>query len=417
MLKLTANMATLITGREKRCSDLPIKRLAMKNDKFIIMKYKSTQLFIFLALATSLSCTKAQIKLGAHQTTNYFPLLSQKNIAVVANQTSMIDNVHLVDSLLGANINVLKVFSPEHGFRGKADAGTYIENEIDKLSGLPIVSLYGKNKKPSFEQLQNLDIIVFDIQDVGARFYTYISTLHYVMEAAAQNNISLIVLDRPNPNIHYTDGPVLDTAFTSFVGMHPIPVVHGMTIGEYAQMINGQNWLIDGLTCELTVIKMKNYDRQTKYDLPINPSPNLPNSISINLYPSLCFFEGTNVSVGRGTDIPFQHFGAPYLQTDYSFIPKSGPGSKYPKYENVKCFGEDLRNENLLSQINLEYLLFAFQNCDDKENFFNNFFAKLAGGNNLRDQIITGKSANEIRQSWQKGLQEFKEMREPYLLY
>lgn len=410
-------MATLITGREKRCSDLPIKRLAMKNDKFIIMKYKSTQLFIFLALATSLSCTKAQIKLGADLTADYFPLLSGKNVAVVANQTSMIDNTHLVDSLLGANFDVLKVFSPEHGFRGKADAGSYIENEIDKLSGLPIVSLYGKNKKPSFEQLQNLDIIVFDIQDVGARFYTYISTLHYVMEAAAQNNISVIVLDRPNPNIHYVDGPVLDTAFTSFVGMHPIPVVHGMTIGEYAQMINGQEWLEDRLRCDLTVIKMKNYDRQTIYDLPINPSPNLPNSIAINLYPSLCFFEGTNVSIGRGTDIPFQHFGAPYLQTDYSFTPKSGPGSKYPKYENVKCFGKDLQNENSLSQINLEYLLFAYQNCDDKQNFFNNFFSKLAGGNSLRDQIMSGKSANEIRQSWQKELQEFNEMREPYLLY
>lgn len=381
------------------------------------MKYKSTQLFIFLALATSLSCTKAQIKLGADLTADYFPLLSEKNVAVVANQTSMIVNTHLVDSLLEANINVLKVFSPEHGFRGKADAGSYIENEIDKLSGLPIVSLYGKNKKPSFEQLQNLDIIVFDIQDVGARFYTYISTLDYVMEAAAQNNISVIVLDRPNPNIHYVDGPVLDTAFTSFVGMHPIPVVHGMTIGEYAQMINGQSWLEDGLKCDLTVIKMKNYDRQTKYNLPINPSPNLPNSIAINLYPSLCFFEGTNVSVGRGTDIPFQHFGAPYLQTDYSFTPKSGPGSKYPKYENVICFGKDLRMEKTLDFINLEYLIYAYQKCDDKDAFFNNFFDKLAGGNTLREQIVSGKSSEEIRQSWQKGLQEFKEMREPYLLY
>jgi uncharacterized protein YbbC (DUF1343 family) len=381
------------------------------------MKYKCTQLFIFLALATSLSCTKAQIKLGADQTTNYFPLLLGKKIAVVANQTSVIDNTHLVDSLLGANFDVLKVFSPEHGFRGKADAGSYIENEIDILSGLPIVSLYGKNKKPSFEQLQYLDIIIFDIQDVGARFYTYISTLHYVMEAAAQNNISVIVLDRPNPNIHYTDGPVLDTAFTSFVGMHPIPVVHGMTIGEYAQMINGQGWLEDGLKCDLTVVKMKNYDRQTKYNLPINPSPNLPNSIAINLYPSLCFFEGTNVSVGRGTEIPFQHFGAPYLKSDYSFIPKSGPGSKYPKHENIKCFGKDLRMEKTIDYINLEYLIYGYQNCDNKDDFFNNFFAKLAGGNSLKNQIISGKTSHEIRQSWQKGLREFNEMREPYLLY
>jgi uncharacterized protein YbbC (DUF1343 family) len=381
------------------------------------MKYKSTQLFIFLALATSLSCTNAQIKLGADQTTVYFPLLSEKKVAVVANQTSVIDSTHLVDSLLGAGIDVIKVFSPEHGFRGKADAGSYIENEIDKLSGLPIVSLYGKNKKPSAEQLRNLDIIIFDIQDVGARFYTYISTLHYVMEAAAQSNISVIVLDRPNPNIHYVDGPILDTAFTSFVGMHPIPVVHGMTIGEYAQMINGQNWLEDGLKCDLRVVKIENYDRQTKYDLPINPSPNLPNSVSINLYPSLCFLEGTNVSVGRGTDIPFQHFGAPYLKTGYSFIPKSGPGSKYPKYENLKCFGKDLRMEKTLDFINLEYLIYAYQNCDDKDAFFNDFFAKLAGGNSLREQIIAGKSADQIRQTWQKGLHEFRKMRESYLLY
>lgn len=381
------------------------------------MKYKCTQLFIFLALATCLSCTKAQIKLGADQTNNYFPLLENKNIAIVANQTSIIKGVHLVDSLLNANFKLQKVFSPEHGFRGKADAGSYIENEIDKLSGLPIVSLYGKNKKPTKEQLKNIDIILFDIQDVGARFYTYISTLHYVMEAGAQNNIPVLILDRPNPNIHYVDGPILDTAYSSFVGMHPIPVVHGMTIGEYAQMINGQAWLKNGLTCDLTVIKMINYDRQTKYDLPINPSPNLTNSISVNLYPSLCFFEGTNVSVGRGTNIPFQHFGAPYLKSNYSFIPSSGPGSKYPKHENVRCFGKDLRNENSLSQINLEYLLFAYQNCDDKESFFNTFFDKLAGGKKLKNQIISGMLLSEIRQSWQKDLQEFKQMREFYLLY
>ena len=381
------------------------------------MKYKNTQLFIFLALVACLSCTKAQIKLGIDQTYNYFPLLMDKNIAIVANQTSIINGVHLVDTLLKADFNIIKVFSPEHGFRGKADAGSYIENEIDKTSGLPIVSLYGKNKKPTKEQLQNIDFIVFDIQDVGVRFYTYISTLHYVMEAAAENNVSVLVLDRPNPNGYYVDGPVLDTTFSSFVGMHPIPIVHGMTIGEYAQMINGQHWLNNGLKCNLKVIPLLNYDRKMSYDLPIKPSPNLPNAKSVNLYPSLCFFEGTNVSVGRGTNFPFQHFGAPYLNSDYFFIPKSGPGSKYPKHENKKCFGKDLRNENFLNQINLDYLLFAYQNCIDKESFFNNFFDKLAGGNTLKKQIIAGLTSEEIRHSWKHDLQEFQKMRESYLLY
>lgn len=381
------------------------------------MKHKITHLFILIGLSFHLSCNSNELKLGAENTHFYFPLLQSKNIAVIANQTSLINQVHLVDTLLAANFRIKKVFSPEHGFRGKADAGAYIENGVDEKTSLPIISLYGKNKKPKPEQLEGIDVLLFDIQDVGARFYTYISTLHYVMEAAAQNNIVVIVLDRPNPNGNYIDGPVLDTAFRSFVGMHPIPIVHGMTIGEYAKMINGENWLKNGLTCDLKVVPMSGYNRYMRYDLPVKPSPNLPNAQAVNLYPSLCLFEGTNVSVGRGTPFPFQHFGAPYLKSDYSFIPESGPGSKYPKHENIKCFGKDLRLEITLNQINLDYLLFAYQNCNDKESFFNNFFVKLAGGNTLKNQIVSGFTSQEIRQAWKHDLKEFKKTRKPYLLY
>jgi uncharacterized protein YbbC (DUF1343 family) len=309
------------------------------------------------------------------------------------------------------------VFSPEHGFRGTADAGAHIESGVDEKTGLPIVSLYGNNKKPTANQLQGIDILLFDIQDVGARFYTYISTLHYVMEAAAENSIPLVVLDRPNPNGHYVDGPILDSAYRSFVGMHPIPIVHGMTIGEYAQMINGQQWLKNGVQCQLTVITMQGYSRTMPYDLPIKPSPNLPNAQAVNLYPSLCLFEGTNVSVGRGTDLPFQHYGAPYLKNDYFFIPKSGEGAKYPKHEGQKCYGKDLSQFPKLSQLDLSYLIDAYQQSADKDTFFNTFFDKLAGGSDLRLSIIGGKSEEEIRKSWADGLNVFKEQSAPYLIY
>ena len=360
---------------------------------------------------------KAQnIVLGAERTDTYLPLLKNKKVGVVGNQTSMIANTHLVDSLLSLGIDVVKVFSPEHGFRGKADAGAIIEDGIDSKTGIPIISLYGKNKKPKDEQLQGIDILVFDIQDVGVRFYTYISTLHYVMEAASESNIKVIVLDRPNPNGHYVDGPILDTAFQSFVGMHPIPIVHGMTIGEYAKMINGENWI--ATKCELIVIEMENYTHNTNYDLPIKPSPNLPNARSVNLYPSLCLFEGTTISIGRGTDYPFQHFGAPYLKSNYSFIPKSGEGSKYPKHENIMCFGTDLRfQENYLTTINLNWIIEAYKQCSEKEAFFNNFFNTLAGTDKLKKQIIAGKTAREIKASWQEGLDEFKKIRKKYLIY
>ena len=383
---------------------------------------KIKQIICISLVLLTFSAKAQNIVLGAERTALYLPLLENKKVYIVGNQTSMIGDTNLVDSLLSSGIDVVKVFSPEHGFRGKADAGAKIEDGVDVKTGLPIISLYGKNKKPSNEQLEGIDVLVFDIQDVGARFYTYISTLHYVMEAAAENNIKVIVLDRPNPNGHYVDGPIRENGFESFVGMHPIPIVHGMTIGEYAKMINGENWISRNekgqLRSFMKVIEMENYSRNMHYDLPIKPSPNLPNARSINLYPSLCLFEGTTISIGRGTDYPFQHFGAPYLKSSYSFTPKSGAGSKYPKHGNKECFGTDLRfQEDYLTAINLNWIVDAYNQSPEKESFFNNFFDKLAGTDKLRKQIIAGKSAKEIKATWQDGLEEFKEIRKNYLLY
>jgi len=377
---------------------------------------KIKQIISISLLLLTFSVNAQDIVLGAERTDAYLSLLEGKKIGIVGNQTSMIVNTHLVDSLISLGVNIVKVFSPEHGFRGKADAGAKIEDGIDIKTGLPIVSLYGKNKKPYPEQLEGIDVLVFDIQDVGARFYTYISTLHYIMEAAGENNIKVIVLDRPNPNGHYVDGPIREESFESFVGMHPIPIVHGMTIGEYAKMINDENWIYEN--CNLTIIEMENYSRDMAYDLPVKPSPNLPNARSVNLYPSLCLFEGTTVSIGRGTDYPFQHFGAPYLESDYSFTPKSGAGSKLPKHENKVCFGTDLRfQENYLTTINLDWIIDAYKQCNEKEKFFNNFFDKLAGTDKLRKQIISGKTAAAIKESWKEGLEEFKKIRGKYLMY
>ena len=379
---------------------------------------KIMQIFL-ISCCLLLSCTQEEEKkiiVAAENTKEYIKILGNKIKALVVNQTSLIQQTHIVDSLLSLNIKIMKIFSPEHGFRGKEDAGAKIEDEIDLKTGIPIVSLYGKNKKPSKEQLSDVDIILFDIQDVGARFYTYISTLHYVMEAAGENNIKLIVLDRPNPNLHYIDGPVRKKEFTSFVGLHPIPIVHAMTIGEYAKMINGENWIAN--TCDLTIIKIQNYNRNLKYNLPVKPSPNLPNSRAINLYPSLCLFEGTTISVGRGTEYPFQHFGAPYLKSNYNFTPKSGEGSKYPKHENIICYGTDLRfQDDYLKSINLKWLIESYQACPEKDNFFNDFFDKLSGTDQLRKQITSGKTEQEIKESWEKDLKTFKEIRKKYLLY
>ncbi len=377
---------------------------------------KIRQIICLILLSFIFDLNGQNITTGAARINDYLPLIIDQEIAIVGNQTSMINNTHIVDTLLSLNIKIKKVFSPEHGFRGNEDAGAIIENDIDSKTNLPIISLYGKNKKPSYEDLQDVDIILFDIQDVGARFYTYISTLHYVMEAAAENNIQLIVLDRPNPNGHYIDGPIREKKYESFVGMHPVPIVYGMTIGEYAKMINGEKWISQ--KCDLKIIKITGYNHDSHYDLPIKPSPNLPNSRSINLYPSLCLFEGTNISVGRGTKFPFQHFGAPYIKSNYSFVPKSGKGSKHPKHESKICYGTDLRfQENYLDQLNLVWLINCYKESSEKEKFFNNFFDKLAGNDKLRKQIISGKSIDEIRKSWQNDLVNFKKIRNKYLLY
>ena len=392
--------------------------------------FKSTYLFLFLLLNFQLisyaQTSELKVETAAARIGLYVNLLKGKNIAVVANQTSVIfkeiynkkqEARHLVDSLLTLGIEVKKVFAPEHGFRGKADAGELVKDGFDTKTGLQIISLYGKNKKPSATQLKGIDIVVFDIQDVGARFYTYISSLHYVMEACAEASIQLIILDRPNPNGHYTDGPVLEAKHTSFVGMHKVPVVYGMTIGEYGKMINGEKWLKNGIQCDLKVIPLKNYNHQTKYSLPIKPSPNLPNDKSINLYPSLCFFEGTNVSAGRGTEIQFQVYGSPYItKSSFTFTPQANEASKYPKYKNQRCFGEDLRIAKNLNKLDLSYLLKAYQQNTSKK-FFNTFFTKLAGTERLQEQIEQGLSEKEIRKTWVQDLISFKKIRKKYLIY
>ncbi|AUC22521.1 hypothetical protein BTO15_10670 [Polaribacter sejongensis] len=413
--------------------------------------FKSTYLFLFLMLnfqlisyaqitpvkSAGLKVESEQItvKVGAESTHLYLSLLKNKNVAIVANQTSVLSVIqraevapnvmgskkvthHLVDYLHNYNgINVKKVFAPEHGFRGKADAGEVVKDGFDTKTGLPIISLYGKNKKPSAAQLKGIDVVVFDIQDVGARFYTYISSLHYVMEACAEQGIQVILLDRPNPNAYYIDGPVLELEHTSFVGMHKVPVVYGMTIGEYGKMINGEKWLKNGIHCDLTVIPVGNYNHQTEYSLPIKPSPNLPNDKSINLYASLCFFEGTNVSAGRGTEMQFQIYGSPYLaKSEFTFTPKVNEGAKYPKYKNILCYGENLQEVERLNRLDLSFLIKAYKQNTSNE-FFNNFFTKLAGTKKLKQQIEKGVSENEIRKTWEKDLEAFKVVRSKYLIY
>jgi len=364
------------------------------------------------------------IILGAQQTERYLPILKNKNIGIVANQTSVIFKpegyTHLIDTLLSLNIIIKKAFAPEHGFRGRADAGEYVKDGVDAGSGIPIVSLYGSNKIPNAAILSDLDVVIFDVQDVGARFYTFLSTLHYMMETCANLGITVLILDRPNPNGHYVDGPTLDLKYTSFVGVHPVPVVHGMTVGEYAQMINGEGWLKEGVKCELKVISIQNYTHSTIYQPPINPSPNLPNSKAINLYPSLCFFEGTNMSMGRGTANQFQIIGSPFLKGDlynYEFIPKPNIGAKYPIHEGDICKGLNLQNEPRLNYIELKWLIDAYQNSSNKIVFFNPFFTKLAGQELLQKKIENGWNAQQIRASWKDDIEKYKRLREPYLLY
>lgn len=365
----------------------------------------------------------ATIMAGAERVPEYVPLLAGKRVAVVTNQTGMIGQRHLVDSLLALKVNVVKVFAPEHGFRGDADAGEHVKSGKDARTGLDLVSLYGDNKKPKPEQIADVDVLLFDIQDVGVRFYTYLGTLHYVMEAAAENGKTVIVLDRPNPNGFYVDGPILEMKHSSFVGMHPVPLVHGMTVGEYARMINGEGWLKSAVRCSLTVIPCSGYDHRTAYELPVRPSPNLPNATAVLLYPSLGLFEGTIVSVGRGTDKPFQCIGFPGCSVgDYTFTPKSMPGAKEPPHKNKVCTGLDLHayratRSGTDERINLQWLLDMYAAAPEKGKFFIPFFEKLAGTSDLREQVIAGTDEHSIRASWAEGLDRFSTTRSKYLLY
>jgi len=362
---------------------------------------------------------------GAERVAFYHPLLKDKKVALVVNQTSIVKDKHLVDTLLKLGVKIQVIFAPEHGIRGKADAGEIISDTKDSKTGLPVISLYGKKKKPLAEDLRNVDVILFDIQDVGVRFYTYISTLHYVMDACAENNIPLILLDRPNPNAYFVDGPMLDMAFKSFIGMHPVPVVYGMTIGEYAQMINGEGWLTNKATCKLTVVDCKNYNHNAYYELPVKPSPNLPNLRSVLLYPSICFFEGTTLSLGRGTNKQFQVIGHPKIISEYSFIPMPNEGAKDPPLNGQKCYGTDLSAITTGSiiqskKIDLGYLLDYYKKMTAlNEKFFldNNFIDKLAGSDQLRKQILAGKNEQEIKASWQSDLVAFRNVRAKYLIY
>jgi uncharacterized protein YbbC (DUF1343 family) len=384
-------------------------------------------IFIFLNLWVATACAASQIdsskslKTGAEQTNLYISDLKGKTVALVVNHTSTIGKTHLADSLLSLGIKIKTIFAPEHGFRGTADAGEHVANGVDKKTGLPIVSLYGANKKPSAAQLEGINVVIFDIQDVGARFYTYTSTMHYVMEACAEQSKKMLILDRPNPNGHYVDGPILDQKFASFVGLNPVPVVHGCTVGELAQMINGEGWLSGNLKCNLQIIKCLGYKHSTAYNPPIATSPNLPNLQSMLLYPSICFFEGTDVSVGRGTDKQFQVIGSPNPKNgNFTFTPEDKPGAKNPPQKGKLCYGEDLSKIDARKQaFTLKYIIDFYQKSDNKPKFFSSpsFFDKLAGSDSLRKQIVAGLTEKQIRASWKTDLDTYKNIRKKYLLY
>jgi len=362
-----------------------------------------------------------KIKVGAEQLDKYLPLLVGKNVALVGNQSSLVGGKHLVDVLIANKVNIVKVFAPEHGFRGNIDRGEHIDNEVDGKTGLPIIGMFGKNKKPSAEALNDVDIVIFDIQDAGVRFFTYISSMHYVMEACAENNKKLIILDRPNPLGDYIAGPIREEKFKSFVGTHPIPIVHGLTVGELALMINGEKWLENGIQADIEIIKIENYNHSMRYELSVKPSPNLPNYLSIRLYPSLCFFEATDVSIGRGTDFPFQVVGYPdKVFGTYTFEPEDREGMQMnPTQEGKICYGLDLRNVNDTTQFTLKYIIDFYQKANFKETFFTreSFFNLLAGNDKLLKQIKDGLSEQEIVNSWQPDLEKYKLMRMKYLLY
>lgn len=391
------------------------------NITFLKNTFVLLNLWVATACASTQADTPKSLKTGAEQTNLYVPNLKGKTIALVVNHTSMIGKTHLADSLLSLGIKIKTIFAPEHGFRGTADAGEHVANGIDKKTGLPIISLYGNNKKPNGTQLEGIDIVIFDIQDVGVRFYTYTSTMHYVMEACAEQSKKLLILDRPNPNGHYVDGQVLDKKFASFVGLNPVPVVHGCTVGELAQMINGESWLAGNKTCNIQIIKCLGYKHSTSYDPPIAPSPNLPNLQSMLLYPSICFFEGTEVSVGRGTDKQFQVIGSPNPKNgSFTFTPEDKLGAKNPPQKGKLCFGKDLSQTDARKQgFSLSYVIDFYQKSDSKAIFFSSpsFFDKLAGSDTTRKQIIAGLTETQIRATWQTDLDKYKTIRKKYLLY
>jgi len=375
-------------------------------------------------MGVACSTADPQIRSGAERLDYYLPLIRDKQIALVANHTSVVGGTHLVDTLLSRGLGkdqLLKVFAPEHGFRGDQAAGDQVDDGSDPLTGIPIVSLYGTHHKPEPKDLEGVELVLFDLQDVGARFYTYISTLHYVMEACAENGVELLILDRPNPNGGYVDGPLLEPEYTSFVGMHPIPVVYGLTIGELAGMINGEAWLNKGVKCQLQVISCSNYSHKNSYSLPVSPSPNLPNDHAIRMYPSTCFFEGTVMSEGRGTPMPFEVYGHPDLKADFSFTPRIIPGvSGNPKFRDQLCWGSDLRDfvpSEGWSRLYLQWLLEAYEDYPEKSEFFLPYFEKLAGTARLREQIESGWDETRIRSSWQPGLESYLQIRKKYLIY
>ena len=391
----------------------------MKRGRFKLnLLFKNTLLFI-LFFQLSNSVFSQEIIQGAERVDYYFNKLNDKKIAIIANNTSVIEtskgNTHIIDTLIARGLSVNKIFSPEHGFLGDKDDGEKFENDF--YNNIEIISLYGGNRRLKDEDIEDIDIIIFDIQDVGVRFYTYLSTLHYAMESAARKNKKFIIMDRANPNSFYIDGPILDLKNSSFIGLHPVPIVYGMTIGEYGLMINGEGWLENNLKVDLEVIKLKNYNHKLKYEPPIRPSPNLPNIQSIYLYPSLAFLEKTEVSVGRGTTIQFQIYGHPDFKGDFSFTPQPNFGSQYPKLKGVLSYGEDLRNYETSNMIELKWLINSFKQINDKNNFFRSDFDKLSGTSNLKKQIIEGLSESEIRDSWKEGLEKFKKIRKKYLLY
>ena len=383
-----------------------------------------TSLLFCITLCTNAQKTNnSRIAVGAEQTSEYFPILKNKKIAVFSNHTGMIGNKHTVDVLLENKLNVVAIFSPEHGFRGDADAGEHVSSSVDSKTGVPILSLYdGKAGKPSEESMRKFDVLLVDIQDVGLRFYTYYISMVKLMDACAEYNRKMIILDRPNPNGHYVDGPILDMKYKSGVGWLPIPVVHGMTLGELALMVNGEKWLPASKECDVTVIKCKNYTHHSLYQLPVAPSPNLPNMKAIYLYPSTCYFEATPVSLGRGTSLPFQIYGHPNMRGyDYSFTPKSVPGAKNPPQLDKLCYGKDLSGlsdkEIWEKGVDLSYVIDAYTNLNMGEHFFRPFFELLIGTDYVRKMIIQGKSADEIKAMWKDDVEKFKVQRKPYLLY